>query len=98
MKLLFLSYDIAMHASVLEILEESELGTYTRWSEVQDVSEKGQPRLGTHIWPGVNSAMIVPVPEEKEEMVMSRIQAFNDRAKFEGIKAYCWKLDSICVK
>ncbi|MEA2062175.1 MAG: hypothetical protein U9P14_00630 [Gemmatimonadota bacterium] len=98
MKMVFLSYDIGIDDSVMLILKEAGIKSYTKWQEVQDVPEKGRPRMGTHIWPGVNSAMLIPVPEDKEDLLMETISSFNEQTKFEGIKTYCWNLEDICVK
>ena len=98
MKMVFLSYDIGIDDSAMSILEEVGIKSYTKWKEVQDVPEKGRPRMGTHIWPGINSAVLIPVSEEKENLLLEKIRAFNEKAKFEGIKAFCWELESFCVK
>ncbi|TET65358.1 MAG: hypothetical protein E3J45_08245 [Candidatus Zixiibacteriota bacterium] len=98
MKMVFLSYKESQHDEVMEIFEDLEVAAYTRFNQVQAKFRKGRPRMGTHIWPGFNSAVLLAIEAEKVPELMARIREFNDKTEFEGISAMCWALEEACWK
>ena len=94
MKMVFLSYNIAEDEEMMEILEQLGIRSYTKWKEVLDRSETGHPRLGTHVWPGVNSALATAIDDDKAEVLFREIEAFNAGRKYEDekVKAFVWEV------
>lgn len=98
MKMIFLSYPESFDDEVMELMETHELKSYTKWRQVIDQGESGHPKMGTHIWPGYNTALTFIAQDEKAKQFMCDIKSFNEKTKFEGIKAMCWTLDDACWK
>ena len=98
MKMMFLSYKESADDEVMDILKELDIQAYTRWPEVHAKTRTGRPQMGTHIWPGYNSALMFSVEDEVAEALMGRIRAFNEATKYEGITAACWTVDDFCWK
>lgn len=98
MKMMFLSYKESADDEVMDILKELDIQAYTRWPEVQAKARTGRPQMGTHIWPGYNSALMFAVEDEVAEALMGRVRAFNEATKYEGITAACWTVDDFCCK
>jgi len=95
MQIIFISYKESINSFVMDMLKSLDLSSYTKWPQVQDTPYKGRPRFGTHIWPGYNSGLLVPVPEEKVTSLVDKVKEYNDNTKFEGIKVYSWKLENV---
>ena len=98
MKMIFLSYKESLDDEVKEIISKLDIKSYTRWKEVQDQAESGYPKMGTHIWPGYNSALTFVAEDNSAKDLMTEIRSFNEETKYEGIKAMCWTLDDACWK
>lgn len=98
MKMLFLSYKESINDELMDILDELGIASFTKWDEVLSRRESGHSRMGTHIWPGVNSALILAVEDDTAERLMARVRSFNETLKFEGITAMSWNLDDACSK
>jgi len=98
MKMVFLSYKESQHDEVMEIFEDLDIPAYTRFNQVQAKFHQGRPRMGTHIWPGFNSAILLAIEEETVKELMNRVREFNQKTEFEGIYVMCWTLDEACWK
>lgn len=98
MKMIFLSYSESLDDEVMELMKTHELKSYTKWKRVIDQGESGHPKMGTHTWPGYNSALTFVVEDSVTENLMAVIRKFNEETKYEGIKAMCWALDDACWK
>ena len=77
MKLVFMTYYAGMHEEVMELLGETGIENYTYWGEVQGRLSSGDPREGSQIWPGYNSALQAVLGEESAERLIEKIGAFN---------------------
>ncbi len=88
MKLVLLTYYVGAHREVMEFIEKLGICTYTRWREVEGRISCGNPREGTHVWPGVNSALFVVVEAERANALLAEIEEFNRGSGDQGIDAY----------
>ena len=98
MKMIFLSYKESLDDEVMEIIQEVGITSFTKWNQVQDKGESGYPKMGTHIWPGYNSALMFVAEEPVAQDLMTGIRTYNEKTKYEGIKAMSWTLDDACWK
>jgi len=98
MKMFFLSYKESLDDEVKEIIKKLDIKSYTRWMQVQDQAESEYQKIGTHIWPGYNSALTFVTEDSVAQNLMTVIRKFNENTKYEGIKAMCWTLDDACWK
>ena len=86
MKMILMVYYVGIHDEVMETLDELGVSTYTRWREVEGRISCGDPRDGTQIWPGTNSAVMVVVEDAVADSILGRLEEFN-RGR-EGVDAY----------
>lgn len=93
MKMIFLSYKQSVNDEIMEIFENLNISSYTKWPEVQDKCDTGRPRMGSHIWPGLNSAIILAVDDEKSTEFMARIKKLNETIEHEKIKAFIMPIE-----
>jgi len=96
--MVFLSYKESIDEEIMKLLKDMEIFSFSKWPQIHNSGKTGRPRFGTHIFPGYNSGIIFPIQEKKIDILIDRIEEFNRNVKFEGIKAYSWKLEKIVEK
>jgi len=94
-KLVIICYNVAIHEEVLEVLEGLEIKSYTRFKEAQGVGRLSGPHLGTHIWPAINSVLIVALEEDKKDKLIEKIRDLRKQLGKEGVKAFVLPLEEI---
>ena len=95
MKMIFLSYKQSVNDEIMKIFENLNIKSYTKWPEVQDKCETGRPRMGSHIWPGLNTAIMMPLDGDKIATLMEKIKKLNDTIKHEKVKAFVMPIEEI---
>lgn len=89
MKAIFISYYQAFNEEVVAVLEKNNVRGYTFWDEVKGQGgDKGEPHLGTHAWPTLNSAMLTFVQEEAVEGLLKDLKALDESAPQQGMRAF----------
>jgi hypothetical protein len=88
MKLVLMTYYVGIHHDVMEILGDLGICTYARWREIEGRISCGEPREGTHVWPGTNSALMVVVDDTVAETLVRRLESANESKQDEGVDAY----------
>ena len=88
MKMVMINYYVGLDPDVMEIIEALRICTYTRVPEAQGRISCGEPREGSHVWPGANSMLSVVVDDRTAEALMDRIESYNERAHGEGLDAF----------
>ena len=95
MKMIFITYNVAIEIEVMEVLKELAIEGFTRWPRVQGQGITSGPHLDTHIWPTVNSALAVAVEDNKKDKLIERIKSLRQKMGKEGIKAFVWNLEEV---
>ena len=63
MKTVFITYNQAYHDIIVRLLTKMSLRGYTSFERAQGRGSKtGEPHIGDHAWPTMNSAMYVIAP------------------------------------
>lgn len=94
MKAVMIVCNMVIGEEVGEALEELDIRGYTRWNDVQGKgSETGEPHLGTHIWPSLNSSVLTVIPDEKVEPLLDKIKRIESLAEQQGIRAFVWDIE-----
>jgi len=88
MKMVLMVYYVGIHNEVMETLDDLGVCTYTRWSEVEGRISCGDPREGSQVWPGTNSAVMVVVEDGAVDSILLRLEEFNRGREGEGVDAY----------
>jgi nitrogen regulatory protein PII len=88
MKLVFIVYGNAIDPDVSEALEELGLTSYTKWREVFGKGATSGPHLGDHVWPGVNSMLMIVLDDDQLAPLMEAFRPLKERFAHEGLKLY----------
>jgi len=95
MKLVSMTYYIGMHSGVRELLEQCGITSFTHWSEVTGRLSCGEPREGTDVWPGYNTALQAVLRDETAAKLAPAIREFNRNQRGdERIDAYFLDIES----
>ena len=95
MKAVFISYNQAFKEEILDIMLKAGVKGYTNWEEVTGRgSRTGEPHLGDHAWPTLNSAMIAMMEDNMAESFMKRLKALDENNPLMGLRAFSWTVDA----
>lgn len=95
MKAVFISYNQAYHEEILEILLVSGQRGYTYWEEVKGRgSSDGEPHLGDHAWPTLNSAMLVFAEDSVVPGMKKLLRELDEKSPAMGLRCFSWNVDA----
>ena len=86
--MVFLNYYVGVDDEMKEILTALNVRTYTRFPETERRISRGEPREGTHVWPGSNSTMLVVVEDEAADSLVRKVEEFNAVPHGKSVAAY----------
>jgi nitrogen regulatory protein PII len=94
MKAIFITYNQALTEKVEYMLEKLGIRGFTQFPNILGTGSKtGEPRMGTHTWPEINSATMSVVDDDMVDTVLDKIQKM-DAINFEvGIRAFVWNIE-----
>ena len=96
MKAVFMACNQSMYDAVLELMNDMGLRGFTGWEELMGCgSQTGEPHLGTHAWPTMNSALISVMEDEKAVEFLSRLRKLDEENPLQGIRAFAWKVEEM---
>ena len=91
MKAIFISYDLAHHDAVIEVLTKMSCRGFTAFGQVQGRgSNTGAPHYGTHAWPSLASAILTFVEDDRVAPVLERLKALDENKPLLGLRAFVW--------
>lgn len=94
MKTVFITYDQAHHENIIEALEASNARGYTLIHDVGGKGTKtGEPHLGTHAWPTMNSAIITIVEDNQVDPLLERLHKYDIENPLLGLRAFVWAVE-----
>ena len=95
MKSVFIVYNQALTEKVNEIIDRLKIRGYTQWQDVKGRgTNKGEPHMGTHTWPALNSAIMTIVEDEMVAELLSEIKELNKIAEQQGVRAFVWNIET----
>ncbi len=93
MKSVFIVYNQANTERVEYMLDHLEVRGFTMWDEVKGRgTDKGEPRMGTHTWPEMNSAVMAIVDDAKVEALLDAVKKLDSINDEVGVKAFVWDI------
>lgn len=96
MKAVFVACDQAMYDSVMELMDEMAVRGYTGWEElIGRGSATGDPHLGSHAWPAMNSALIAMMEDEKATEFLARLRKLDEENSNQGLRAFAWNVSDV---
>jgi len=91
MKAVFIIYNQAHTERIDFMLDRLDIRGYTKWEEVKGRgSETGEPRMGTHTWPEMNSSVLAVVEDKQVPGLLEGIKKLNAINEEVGIRAFVW--------
>ena len=95
MKAVMIVFNHGITEELDELLETNAIRGYTRWEQVQGRGSKsGEPHMGTHVWPGMNSALLAVVEDGKVESLLAGVRRIDEVAGKQGIRAFVWSVEA----
>ena len=93
MKAIFIVYNQALTEKVEYMFDRLEIRGFTQWSNVFGRgSVSGDPHMGTHTWPELNSAALTMVDDSLVDVVLGKVQKLNSVNEEVGIRAFVWEI------
>ena len=94
MKVVFIAYNKALTDAIDEILDKQNIRGYTYWDTVYGRgSQRGEPHMGSHAWPGVNSTIITVIPGNKVAPLFEALRKLDSEREMLGLRAYTWSVE-----
>ena len=91
MKAVFVACNQSMYDSVMDLMNDMGLRGFTGWEElIGRGSNDGEPHLGNHAWPSMNSALISVMEDAQAAEFLKRLKQLDDDNKKQGIRAFAW--------
>ena len=89
-------YNHGITEEVEEALENLNIRGFTRFLNVHGQgSEKGEPHLGTHIWPSQNVVVLTVIKDELVDLLLEKIKEINKEAEEQGIHAFVYNVEKM---
>ena len=93
MKAVFVVFNQANTERVEYMLDKLGIRGYTWWNDVLGRgSETGEPRMGTHTWPEINSAILTIIPDEKVDELLDSVKKMDKINEEVGVRAFVWDI------
>lgn len=93
MKAVLIIFNQAHTERIDFMLDRLDIRGYTKWDTVQGRgSVDGEPRMGTHTWPEMNSSVLTIVEEEKVPDLLAGVKKLNAINEEVGIRAFVWDI------
>lgn len=96
MKSVFIVFNQSNTERIEYMLDQLKVRGFTMWEEVKGRgTTTGEPRMGTHTWPEMNSAVMTVVDDDKVENLVKVIKNIDEINKDVGIKAFVWDINQV---
>ncbi|HLO61251.1 MAG TPA: P-II family nitrogen regulator [Bacteroidales bacterium] len=96
MKAIMIIYNQALTEKVEYMLEKLNVRGFTQWPLVYGSgSNTGEPRMGTHTWPEMNSSLITIVNDEMVDEILDKVKKMDAINNEIGIRAFVWNVEKM---
>ncbi|HPI84815.1 MAG: hypothetical protein KBC43_00745 [Bacteroidales bacterium] len=93
MKAVFIVFNQAHTERVEYLFDRLEIRGYTWWTDVHGRgSVSGEPRMGTHTWPEINSAAMAIVDDNAVDEILEKVRRIDEINREVGIRAFVWDI------
>ena len=55
-------------------------------------SFSGEPHMGTHAWPSMNSSVLAMVEDQKVAPLLDAVRELDKVTQLQGIRAFVWEI------
>ena len=78
----------------MEVLSRMNIKGYTMFEQVMGAGTKtGDPHLGSHAWPTMNSSILTIVPDERVDTLLERLHELDVNNEMLGLRAFVWNVE-----
>ena len=96
MKAVFMACNQSMYDAVIEIMDEMGVRGFTGWEElIGRGTNDGEPHLGNHAWPAMNSALISVMEDAQAAEYMQRLKQLDVENDQQGLRAFAWPVSDM---
>lgn len=96
MKSVFITFNQAHTDRIEFMLDHFGIRGFTMWEDVKGRgTTDGEPRMGNHTWPEMNSAVMAIVPTDKVEALLDGVRKLDAINTEVGVKAFVWSIDQM---
>lgn len=89
MKAIFIAFNQASYEMIVSLMERNNIQGYTYWESVAGKGGRtGEPHLGTHAWPTMNSAILTMVEDEKVDRFLKLLHKLDTQSEEQGLRAF----------
>jgi nitrogen regulatory protein PII len=93
MKAVLIVFNQSQTERVEYMFDRLEINGFTWLNDVRGRgTETGEPRMGTHTWPEMNSAALVVIPDKKVETLLDNVKKLDKVNEEVGIRAFMWDI------
>lgn len=87
-------YNQALNEKIEYVLEMLKIKGFTKWHDVMGAgTNTGEPRMGTHTWPEMNSSVLTIIPDEMVNTLIDKVNKIDDINNEVGIRAFVWNIE-----
>lgn len=91
MKAIFVACNQSIYDEVLDIMNRMQMRGYTGWEELMGCgSRNGEPHLGNHAWPTMNSALLTVTDDGKVDEFLKSLKELDEANEIQGLRAFVW--------
>ncbi|MFA5553343.1 MAG: PG0541 family transporter-associated protein [Phycisphaerae bacterium] len=95
MKIVMICYNEAFDEEIIEILEQTKVSGYTKWTKVLGKGSTSEPHMLSHVWPKANNVILTAVDEKTAEAIFEKVKLSKWKMGTEGLKAFMWQIDQM---
>ncbi|MBN1597724.1 MAG: hypothetical protein JW894_05480 [Bacteroidales bacterium] len=96
MKAVMIIYNQAHTENIEFMFDKLKIRGFTQWENVMGRgSVNGEPRMGTHTWPEMNSSTLAVVEEDKVKALLDAVKKLDAINKEVGVKAFVWHVETM---
>jgi nitrogen regulatory protein PII len=94
MKAVMIIFNQANTERVEYMLDRLDIRGFTWFNDVRGRgSETGEPRMGTHTWPEMNSAVLTIINDDKVDELLEKVKKLDEINEEVGVRAFVWDIE-----
>ena len=76
-------------------MEKLFIKGFTMWQQVTgEGSKNGEPHLGSHAWPTLNSALISFMEDDEAKKLKAELEELDSLKERLGLRIFTWSIDN----
>lgn len=83
----------SMYDAVMDLMKDMGIRGFTGWEELIGCgTASGEPHLGNHAWPTMNSALVAVMEDDKAEAFLAALKRLDEENDQQGLRAFAWSV------